>query len=271
MERKLILMDVDGTLISYSNILPESAIQAIHLAQLNGHLCYIVTGRSRSHIEDEILAIGLDGIIGGNGAYIECGNDIIRNQTFSLNEIKRLTDYLDEHHLEYFLEANDGLYGSHHFSTRAISALKSYGIENPAIDVVYPHMTFPQCMSQPNVIKINFILESYQDYIDFKDAFTEFVVSTWGGQGEKALFGDCTLKGISKKDAIITLADHLNITRDNIIAFGDAEVDISMFEISGQSVCMKNGREKAKQAATYITDDVLEDGLMHAFRFLHLI
>ena len=44
-----------------------------------------------------------------------------------------------------------------------------------------------------------------------------------------------------------------------------------MFEISGQSVCMKNGREKAKQAATYITDDVLEDGLMHAFRFLHLI
>lgn len=271
MQQKLILMDVDGTLISYSNVLPESAIKAIHLAQQNGHLCYIVTGRSKSHIEDEILAIGLNGIVGGNGAYIECENEIIKNQTFSLKDIKRITDYLDDHHLEYFLEANDGLYGSHNFQTRVIPALTCYGIENPIIEEVYPHMTFPQSLYQPNVIKVNFILDSYQDFIDFKNTFPEFAVSNWGGQGEKALFGDCTLKGISKKEAILTLAKHLHISKNHIIAFGDAEVDISMFEMSGQSVCMKNGREKAKMAASYITDDVLEDGLLHAFEFLQLI
>lgn len=271
MKRKLILLDVDGTLISYSNILPDSAVKAIHSAQQQGHFCYIVTGRSRSHIEDEILNIGLNGIIGGNGAYIESQNKVIRNQAFSLEEVKRIVDYLEQQGLAYFMEANDGLYGSHHFRTRAISALQKYGIKDPIIAEVYPNMTFPQSLYQKNVIKINFILESYQDYFDFKQAFPEFQVTTWGGQGEKALFGDCTLKGIDKKDAILQLANYLHIDQEDIIAFGDAEIDISMFEISGISVCMSNGREKAKKAATYITDDVLDDGLYKAFKHFQLI
>lgn len=271
MEKKLILLDVDGTLISYSNILPDSAVKAIHLAQHQGHFCYIVTGRSRSHIEDEILNIGLNGIIGGNGAYIEAQNQVIKNQAFSLEDVKRIVDYLDCHGLAYFMEANDGLYGSHHFSKRAIPTLQKYGIKNPVIKEVYPNMTFPQSLYQENVIKINFILESYQDYLNFKQDFPEFQVTTWGGQGENALFGDCTLKGIDKKDAILQLAHYLHIDQKDIIAFGDAEIDISMFEISGISVCMNNGREKAKKAATYITDDVLNDGLYKAFEHFHLI
>lgn len=264
-------MDVDGTLISYSNVLPESAVEAIHRAQAKGHLCYIVTGRSRSHIDKEILEIGLNGIIGGNGSYIEVENEVYKNKTISLDDVKRIVDYLDEHHLEYFVEANDGLYGSHHFETRAVSTLTQYGIKNPVIKEVYPEMTFPQSLYQKNVTKINYILESYQDYLDFKEAFPMFQVTTWGGKGEDALFGDCALKGIDKKEAIEDLAKYLHIEKDDIISFGDAEVDIPMFEASGISVCMNSGRHLAKEKATYVTDDVLNDGLFKAFEHFYLI
>ena len=37
----------------------------------NGHRVYLCTGRSKAEIYDELWAIGLDGMIGGNGCYAE--------------------------------------------------------------------------------------------------------------------------------------------------------------------------------------------------------
>ena len=58
----IVFLDVDGTLIDYDGTLPESIKKAISKARENGHLAVIVTGRSRSHIEEPILDIGFDGI-----------------------------------------------------------------------------------------------------------------------------------------------------------------------------------------------------------------
>ena len=60
--------------------------------------------------------------------------------------------------------------------------------------------------------------------------FPEFKDLTWGGKGEKAIFGDCALKHIDKQEAIKELIDYLKIDQEDIIAFGDAEVDIPMFD-----------------------------------------
>lgn len=68
---KIIFIDVDGTLVDYSNNLPESAVTAIRKARRNGHKVYISTGRSKAEVYDNIWNIGLDGMIGGNGSYVE--------------------------------------------------------------------------------------------------------------------------------------------------------------------------------------------------------
>ena len=69
LEKKVILIDVDGTLVDYENDLPPSAVKAIRMARAQGHLVYICTGRSRSEVYDEIWNIRLDGMIGANGGY----------------------------------------------------------------------------------------------------------------------------------------------------------------------------------------------------------
>lgn len=66
LEKKVILIDVDGTLVDYENHLPPSAVKAIRMARAQGHLVYICTGRSRSEVYDEIWNIRLDGMIGAN-------------------------------------------------------------------------------------------------------------------------------------------------------------------------------------------------------------
>ena len=240
-------------------------------ARENGHLAVIVTGRSRSHIEEPILDIGFDGMIGGNGAYIELDNKVIKDETIQVEDVKRIVDYLNQHHLEYYIEANDGLYGSLNFKVRGVEALRQYGMKDPGVMEIYPAMTFPKCLYVENVTKINYILESYQDYLDFKESFPEFKDLTWGGKGEKAIFGDCALKHIDKQEAIKELIDYLKIDQEDIIAFGDAEVDIPMFDIAGISVCVGNGREEAKKHATYVTKPVSEDGIEYALKHFEII
>lgn len=271
MDKKIILVDVDGTLQTYEGKTPESAITAIRRARKNGHLVFLVTGRSKGHIENDILSIGFDGMIGGNGSYIEYNGQVIKNQVFEEKDLQRIVAYLQSRNLEFFIEATDGLYGSYGFTQRGVKALEDYGLKNPVVTDVYPDMKFPETLVQQNVTKINYILESYDDYLDFKENFPEFKCMTWGGKGETAIFGDCTLANINKRDAIAELVDHLEMTKTDVISLGDAEVDIPMFEASGISICMGSGREAAKKAADWVTWDTDNDGLYHALEYFNLI
>ena len=45
-DKKIIFLDVDGTITDYENNIPESAKAAIKLARANGHRVYMCTGRS---------------------------------------------------------------------------------------------------------------------------------------------------------------------------------------------------------------------------------
>ena len=61
-------------------------------------------------------------------------------------------------------------------------------------------------------------------------------------------------------------ADH-----KDTISFGDAKIDLSMFECCAFNVAMGNGGPEIKEAADYITTDVNDDGLYDAFKYLKLI
>ena len=269
MEKKLLLFDVDGTLVSYDGIVPKSCVHAIKQARENGHYVFVVTGRTRNRAT--VGGIEVDGMICGNGAYIESQGTVLQDYKLSNQQIIEITDYLEEHHISYFMEGNDGMYGSKYFETDAIPAFKKYGKPNPDIREIYPMMTFPDSMHQENITKVNYILNSYQDYIDFKNRFSHLKCLTWGGQGEEALFGDCALPGIDKAKSIEKLVQYLNIDKENIYAFGDAEVDIPMFQMAGTSICVGSGRQDAKDAADYITDDVVNDGIEKALKHFHVI
>ncbi len=122
-----------------------------------------------------------------------------------------------------------------------------------------------------DVNKTAFVLKSYQDFLDVKEEFSNMAVDTWGGKGELALYGATRAKEFDKENSIHLLLKYLNVDPKDAIAFGDGVVDIPMFKACGFSVAMDNGNDEVKQIASYVTDDVDQDGLYNAFKYLKLI
>ena len=275
---KVIFIDVDGTLLNYSNELPDSAREAIRKARKNGHRVYICTGRSEAEVYDYIWEIGLDGMIGGNGSYVKDGNDVVMWKHITLKQCKHIVDWLHSRHLEFYLEANSGLYASEYFEQKGNPVIKEYvgrkGRDNSTATVrtVFPKMIFgDKNLYKDDVNKVSFILNSYQDHLDSIKEFPDLKPGTWGGAGEIPLFGDLGVKDIDKGHSIDVLLNHLGASIGDTFAFGDARVDIPMLEKCAVGIAMGNGGEKIMAMADYITDSVDEDGIYNAFRHFKLI
>ena len=79
------------------------------------------------------------------------------------------------------------------------------------------------------------------------------------------------VKGISKAHAVNVLLEHLGADRADTFAFGDAKIDIPMFEVCAVGVAMGSGGDEAKEAADYVTTDVDDDGIYNAFAHFGLM
>ncbi|MCG9872088.1 HAD family hydrolase [Streptococcus suis] len=278
--RKILFLDVDGTLVDYHNRIPESAIRAIRQARENGHLVYVCTGRSRAEMQPELWEIGLDGMIGGNGSYVEHQDQVIMHQLLSEEDSRAIVDWLHERGLEFYLESNNGLFASENFRERARETLRIYSmnkgktaeeVADQEVEDVIHGMIFDGQLYRNDLNKVSFVLDSYQDHLDSKQAFPQLVANTWGGRGESALFGDLGVKDIDKAHVISVLLDYLGASQADTIAFGDAKIDISMLDYCAVGVAMGNGGAEILAMADMITDDVEEDGLYNAFERLGLL
>ncbi len=70
---------------------------------------------------------------------------------------------------------------------------------------------------------------------------------TWGGVGEKALFGDLGLVGIDKGTGIAKLLEYLGHDKMNTLAFDDVQVDIPMLSYCEIGVSLGSAGLKIKK------------------------
>ena len=258
LEKKVILIDVDGTLVDYENHLPPSAVKAIRMARAQGHLVYIC-------------------MIGANGGYIEHHGEVLFHAHLKKEQCSAIVDWLHSRNLEFYLESNTGLYASEHFEEAGEPVMQKYmqrkgnGQENIHIRAQYPDMVFGENLYREDVNKISFILNSYADVTAAAQFFPDLKISTWGGKGETALFGDIGIQDIDKATAISLLLKYLHMEQKDTIAFGDAAVDIPMLEYCALGIAMASGGKEIKAMADDITAAVNEDGLYKAFLKYNLL
>ncbi|WP_099468048.1 Cof-type HAD-IIB family hydrolase [Konateibacter massiliensis] len=270
---KVIFLDIDGTLVGYDMKIPESAIKAIQETRKRGNKVYLTTGRSKAEVYENLWEIGLDGMIGGNGMYIEDNGVVIQDLVMKKEDVIKAVDWMKEHDLGFYLESKNGLFGSDNLAEK--SSLVMYGEDTEEhrkqIDAVFPHMIFGTDFYRDDIAKISFCL--YPDLLDeAKEKFGDILkVSSWSGSGKKQEFGEFAILGIDKVHAVDTLLEYLKVGKEDTFAFGDAASDKQMVEYCEVGIAMGNAEEGLKEAADFVTDTVADDGLWNAFVRYNLV
>ena len=77
-----------------------------------------------------------------------------------------------------------------------------------------------------------------------------------------------TGKAATKGAALSAACAHLNLEPSAVVAFGDAENDLAMFDIAGAAVAMGQAEDQVKEAATFVSLRHDECGVAHAIDHL---
>lgn len=270
----VIFLDVDGTLINYQAKLPESAKEALIQAMNNGHKIFVCTGCSKAEIAARNLP-KINGIIGGNGSYIECDDEVLFHEPLSLEECTKFVNWCKKNNLAHRLECNSGMYISDDYEEKSKLARFYYQHGKDADISLMPETKLPAYMHENENMyrddcnKTAFVLNTYDDYLNATKVFSNLKVDTWGGKGEHALYVAVMRPNITKYTSVKEVIKYFDGYKS--IAFGDAVVDIPMFEACDTSVAMGNASDEVKKASDYVTDDVDNDGLYNAFKQFNII
>lgn len=279
MNKKIIFLDVDGTLVNDNGIIPESAKLAVKEARKNGHYVFLCTGRSKAELFDHIMDIGFDGIIGSSGGYIEVNNKVVLHKRVEIDHVKHLVNYFNENNIDFYLESNGGLFASKNCKAH----LRNIIFGNPNMDArereeLETGMTpFIDCLIEgenllrEDINKISFLgsdipMEAIKE--EFKSNFN-VIASTVPLFGDNS--GELSLPGVHKALAIELLLEHLNLSKENTYAYGDGMNDAEMIQFVKYGIAMGNAKERLKEIACDVTSSHDEDGIYNSFKKYQII
>ncbi|MBC1540481.1 Cof-type HAD-IIB family hydrolase [Listeria seeligeri] len=276
MTKKIVFVDVDGTLVNDDGLVPESARTAITKARNNGHQVYLCTGRSKPELYESILSIGFDGIIGAGGGYVEVNDQIIYHKKVANEDVVHMVDFFNKKKLDFYLESNGGLFASENLESHLNKLI--YGdVENDPIarekKQNNPHpfiesLTFGEPnLYRTDVNKACFLENKAVPFEEIKKEFSgkfEVMHCTVPIFGDDS--GELMVPNIHKATAIELLLEHINGDQKDTIGIGDGMNDAEMLAFCEIGIAMGNAKEELKLLADEITNSIDEDGLFASFQ-----
>ncbi|GEK91643.1 Cof-type HAD-IIB family hydrolase [Alkalibacterium kapii] len=272
---KVVFLDIDGTLVTKYNSIPESAKQAIQDLKKNNILPVISTGRAPLLIEEVRNELGIDSYIAMNGQLVVHEGEVVYHNPIEKETVDKL--------IAHAVENNDGIIlcgAKDIFSNSIVSLAKRSSV-----------LTLLKGIAKliPGSIKYSFLSRLIKkppkpEEYEGKPIYQVIIeTSMEEEQHYKHLFQDLHFarsnyytvdiisKGISKATGIEHYLNHVGLKRENTYAFGDSPNDLEMLAYVETSVAMGNGWDNVKAVADYVTDDVDKDGIKNALEYFGLI
>ncbi|WP_394276479.1 Cof-type HAD-IIB family hydrolase [Luteococcus sp.] len=268
-EPKILLLDADGTLVRHDTSLPASAAEAVRAARARGHEVFICTGRARAEVYEHLWELGLDGMIGGNGSYIEHRGEVVHHQVLDVDVVEQAVAWLHGKGLAFYLECNSGLFGSQDLPEQAAERL---GKTPDFVRSIFPEMVHDTSRGHDDVNKISFVLPRGMELDELHRLFDGRArIGSWTAAGVEDEFGEIGQLGVDKAKGVRILAERLGRETSDLIGFGDARSDIPLLQACGTGVAMGQAPDELKALADLVTDHVDHDGLAKAFQELGLV
>lgn len=260
---KLIMTDLDGTLFKNDHeSISERNVNALKKAQENGIKICIATGRTKSLIFDAVALVPFaDYIITSNGAvtYDAKTDEIITSQLLSAEKSKKVFEIINAHSLtheiyfegECFLDGYSAkLYNYGNISAHYLKVLKDKANVVPDLS---------EHIGERGVEKINIMHVVGDELQEVKDSF----LNIGGIYVTSSIPENLEMNNINanKGYALSALCRILNISENEVMAFGDSGNDCEMLRTAGYSFATANAWDEAKKAAKSVTLSNEDDGV----------
>ena len=259
----VVFFDIDGTIVDIeTQIIPESTVEAIRLLRQNGHIPVVNTGRPFSHMDPRIIEMGFEGWV------CACGTEVILNgehlyQDYPSEEVCNfIIEQCDKYNMLIQAETAGDLYYNADREYTPAPLREADRLAKKGIRVI-PY----QSVEDRSFIKFVTHETEESDRAGFLAATAQY----FDPMIHRGTMIEYCKRGNTKARGMEMLLKTLGTPREETFAIGDSENDLTMFAVAATTICMGDGMEKLKAAATYVTDAVLEDGIFNALRHFGLI
>ena len=267
--RYLIVFDLDGTLLDSEKKIQPKTEKIISYLRKKGNIVSIASGRPGRSVKEYSDFLSLDGPYAGyNGALIEDPYDRDFKTIYKVIKKECLLDFLshfressfdnlmiEDEINQYYLHENEDYVNFFHPEGMKIHI--GSVLENLKGDV-------RTCVMK---IKDPAMKNEMKKYLE--SIVTDMSIRWWT---DTDAFGEFVFYDTNKSTAVNYLSSYYGIDNEHVICFGDAMNDEAMIKNAGVSYAMKNGDERLKEIARFITpEDNNHEGIYYALLdFFHL-
>lgn len=269
MDYKMILMDMDGTLLNSNKLIASKTKSTLMKLQEQGVRLVLASGRPNPGLyrfAQELQMDRYDGyLISYNGAnlYSLKEQKTIWSEALSVDESKKILEHLKDFNVIPMINDDEYMYVEDVFNNIVISNGEKVNI----IEYESRGGNFKLCEQQDLSDFVNSPLfkilvagdEEYlkKNYEAMQEPFASLHTCDFTGP----VYFEYTSKHADKGKAFEVLADHLNIAKKDAVAFGDGMNDMSLLNAVGTAVAMENAVKDLKQIADFICPSNDEDGI----------
>lgn len=264
MSYKLIVTDMDGTLLGSNHQVTDENKLALKKALEKGINVAVATGRMFDSAKSHTSFLGNKmPIISCNGALIqeaETGEVIYSNKMDS-NVCLDIINILEKHNVFYQCCTSDTLMCK--YNKEYLEKYKDiHDSMAKEINIVIKD-DFTKDVLENDILKLIVSEENNGELLeklkkDISKVADLEITSSWFNNIE------IMNKDVNKGNAVSHIAKYLGIDKKDIIAFGDNYNDVSMLEYVGMGVAMGNADDFIKEKANYITSINDESGVAKA-------
>ena len=274
MKRKLVFLDIDGTLTSPgSNVPPPGALEAIRQARAAGHAVVLCSGRNLDMLRP-LLRFGFDGAVASGGGYVFLGDQVLYDCPMSSEQRDLALKLFREAGVLRTIEAKDASYcdeGMGEFLERVSGGNSELLRWRKALEEDLGIRPMKEYDGRP-LYKIVFMCEKPEQLEPAIRALEkDFYFLVQDLQGAGCLNGELINRRFDKGSGVRCMAEALGIPLEDTIGFGDSMNDLEMVQTVGFSVCMANGSPKLQKLSDMVCPPVEEEGLAWAFCKLGLV
>jgi HAD-superfamily hydrolase, subfamily IIB len=255
---RLVVSDVDGTLIGKDEVLPQAALSLVNKLEAKGVKFSLATGRVECMASKFVEKLGVRiPYVACNGATVVGRDRVIRRLQVPVAPLRSFIEKADSYGLSiiYSIEGREFIWGDAPYILSQRAMFDRYHDEHRFSETEWENLM---------IDKLSIMSDRDDDTIARLEALCNGLGDEFGYTRYMDRSIEIVHRDATKANGVKTLAAMLGIPMENVLFVGDHQNDIELIKAAGVGAAVGNSTPDVMACADYVCSKPLFDGVMEA-------